>query len=119
MEKCYLVKDGVFIQNTWLAYRDAVQLAFAVHLLSPTARERDKNRRLMGLPTNLKNLMGHHNGALPNATTGHICGLRLAMPPISIAGLKPAMDDDGSSDLARPTTGLQEVGADLVEHGDV
>ena len=40
MEKCYLVKDGVFIQNTWLAYRDAVQLAFAVHLLSPTARER-------------------------------------------------------------------------------
>jgi hypothetical protein len=35
-----LVEDGVFIQNTWLAYRDAVQLAFAVHLLSPTARER-------------------------------------------------------------------------------
>jgi hypothetical protein len=26
MEKCYLVKDGVFIQNTWLAYRDAVRL---------------------------------------------------------------------------------------------
>ena len=39
MKTCYLVKDGVYIQITWLAYRDAVQLAFAVHLLSPTARE--------------------------------------------------------------------------------
>jgi hypothetical protein len=32
----------------------------------------------MGLPTNLKNIMGHHIGASPNATTGHIRGLPLA-----------------------------------------